>query len=156
MRRPKCWSFSFSISPSNEYSGLISFKMDWLYLLDVQGILKGLLRRCSLKSAFRWRNMEHCRRAGRHHKHFHHKCRRVSPALVTGGLAWACPSAQAGFTTSEHTCAVTWLCVLVQMVRFAWFLKTETEILKPCFIYTHTYQNLVLIHKKTAKKCVEL
>ena len=40
MRRPKDWSFSFSISPSNEYSGLISFRMDWLDLLAVQGTLK--------------------------------------------------------------------------------------------------------------------
>ena len=39
-RWPKCWSFSFSISPSNEYSGLISFRMDWLDLLAVQGTLK--------------------------------------------------------------------------------------------------------------------
>ena len=41
---PKYWSFSFSISPSNEYSGLISFKMDWLDLLPVQGALKSLLQ----------------------------------------------------------------------------------------------------------------
>ena len=44
IRWPKYWSFSFSISPSNEYSGLISFRMDWLYLLTVQGILKSLLQ----------------------------------------------------------------------------------------------------------------
>ena len=46
---PKCWSFSFSISPSNEYSGLISFRMDWLDLLEVQGILKSLLQHHSSK-----------------------------------------------------------------------------------------------------------
>ena len=40
---PKYWSFSFSISPSNEYSGLISFRMDWFHLLAVQGTLKSLL-----------------------------------------------------------------------------------------------------------------
>ena len=44
IRWPKCWSFSFSISPSDEYSGLISFRMDWLDLLDVQGTLKSLLQ----------------------------------------------------------------------------------------------------------------
>ena len=44
MRWPKYWSFSFSISPSNEYSGLISFRMDWLDLLAVQGTLKSLLQ----------------------------------------------------------------------------------------------------------------
>ena len=44
IRWPKYWSFSFSISPSNEYSGLISFRMDWLGLLEVQGTLKSLLQ----------------------------------------------------------------------------------------------------------------
>ena len=44
IRWPKYWSFSFSISPSNEYSGLISFRMDWLDLLAVQGTLKSLLQ----------------------------------------------------------------------------------------------------------------
>ena len=50
-RWPKYWSFSFSISPSNEYSGLISFRMDWLDLLAVQGTLKSLLQQhCSKAS----------------------------------------------------------------------------------------------------------
>ena len=44
MRWPKHWSFSFSISPSSDYSGVISFRMDWLDLLAVQGTLKGLLQ----------------------------------------------------------------------------------------------------------------
>ena len=44
IRWPKYWSFSFSISPSNEYSGLISFRMDWLDLLAAQGILKNLFQ----------------------------------------------------------------------------------------------------------------
>ena len=48
---PKCWSFSFSISPSNEYSGLISFRMDWLDLLTVKGTLKSLLEHHSSKSS---------------------------------------------------------------------------------------------------------
>ena len=50
MRWPKYWSFSFSISPSNEYSGLISFTMDWLDLLAVQGTLKSLLQYHSSKA----------------------------------------------------------------------------------------------------------
>ena len=51
IRWPKSWSFSFSISPSNEYSGLISFRMDWLGLLAVQGTLKGLLPHHSSKAS---------------------------------------------------------------------------------------------------------
>ena len=51
IRRPKYWSFSFSISPSNEYSGLISFRIDWLDLLAVQGTLKSLLQHHSLKAS---------------------------------------------------------------------------------------------------------
>ena len=51
MRWPKYWSFSFNISPSNEHPGLISFRMDWLDLLAVQGILKSLLQHHSLKAS---------------------------------------------------------------------------------------------------------
>ena len=51
IRWPKYWSFSFSISPSNEYSGLIYFRMDWLDLLAVQGILKSLLKHHSSKTS---------------------------------------------------------------------------------------------------------
>ena len=54
IRWPKYWSFSFSISPSNEYSGLISFRMDWLDLLAVQGTLKSLLQHHSLKASILW------------------------------------------------------------------------------------------------------
>ena len=50
IRWPKYWSFSFSISPSNEYSGLISFRMDWLYLLAVQRTLKSLFQHHSSKA----------------------------------------------------------------------------------------------------------
>ena len=51
IRWPKYWSFSFSISPSNEYSGLISFRMDWFDLLAVQGTLKCLLQHHSSKAS---------------------------------------------------------------------------------------------------------
>ena len=51
IRWPKYWSFSFSISPSNEYSGLISFRMDWLDLFEVQGTLKSLLQYRSSKAS---------------------------------------------------------------------------------------------------------
>ena len=54
IRWPKYWSFSFSISPSNEYSGLISFRMDWLDLLAVQGTLKSLLQCHSSKAPILW------------------------------------------------------------------------------------------------------
>ena len=51
IRRPKFWSFSFSISPSNEYLGLIFFRMDWLDLLAFQGTLKSLLQHDSSKAS---------------------------------------------------------------------------------------------------------
>ena len=51
IRLPKYWSFSFNISPSNEYSGLISLRMDWLFLLAVQGTLKSLLQYHSSKAS---------------------------------------------------------------------------------------------------------
>ena len=54
IRWPKFWSFSFSISPSNELSGLISFRMDWLDLLAIQGTLKSLLRHHSSKASILW------------------------------------------------------------------------------------------------------
>ena len=54
IRWPKYWSFSFSISPSKDYSGLISFRMDWFDLLTVQGTLKGLLQQHSLKASILW------------------------------------------------------------------------------------------------------
>ena len=56
IRWPKYWSFSLSISPSNEYSGLISFRMDWLDILAVQGTLKSLLQHHSSKASILWRS----------------------------------------------------------------------------------------------------
>ena len=54
IRWPKYWSFSFSISPSNEHPGLISFRMDWLDLLAVQGTLKSLLQHHSSEASILW------------------------------------------------------------------------------------------------------
>ena len=54
IRWPKYWSFSFSINPSNEYSGLVSFRMDWLDLLAVQGTLKSLLQHHGSKASILW------------------------------------------------------------------------------------------------------
>ena len=54
IRWPKYWSFSFNISPSNEYSGLISFRMEWLDLLAVQGTLKSLLQHHRSKASILW------------------------------------------------------------------------------------------------------
>ena len=56
IRCPKYWSFSFSISPSSEYSGLISFKIDWFYLLGVQGSLKSFPQHHSSKASILWRS----------------------------------------------------------------------------------------------------
>ena len=53
---PKYWSFSFNISPSNEHSGLISFRIDWFDLLAVQGALKSLLQHHSSKASILWRS----------------------------------------------------------------------------------------------------
>ena len=55
MRWPKYWSFKFRISPSNEHPGLISFRMDWLDLLEVQGTLKSLLQHHSSRASILWR-----------------------------------------------------------------------------------------------------
>ena len=57
IRWPKYWSFSFNISPSNEHPGLISFRMDWLYLLAVQGTLKSLLQHHSSKASILWHSV---------------------------------------------------------------------------------------------------
>jgi len=54
MRWPKYWSFSLSVSPSSEHPGLVSFRMDWLYLLAVQGTRKSLLYHHSLKASILW------------------------------------------------------------------------------------------------------
>ena len=56
IRWPKYWSFSFSISPSNEYSGLISFRIDWLDLLSAQGTLKSLFQHQTSKASILWRS----------------------------------------------------------------------------------------------------
>ena len=56
IRWPKFWSFGFSISPSNEYSGLISFRIDWFDLFAAQGTLKSLLQYQSLKASILWRS----------------------------------------------------------------------------------------------------
>ena len=56
IRWPKYWSFSLSISPSSEYSGLISFRIDWFDLLAVQGTLKSLLKHCSSIASILWRS----------------------------------------------------------------------------------------------------
>ena len=57
IRWPKCWSFSFTISPSSEYSGLISFRMDWLDLLAVPGTLKSSLQHHSSKASILWHSV---------------------------------------------------------------------------------------------------
>ena len=54
IRWPECWSFSFSISPSNEYAVLISFRINWFDLLAVQGTLKSLLQHHNLKASILW------------------------------------------------------------------------------------------------------
>ena len=86
IRWPKYWNFSFSISPSNEYSGLISFRMNWLDLLAVQGTLKSLLQHHSSKASvlrcFWWRP-KNCLNVPSHFGTFpHHES--VRPAFNRG------------------------------------------------------------------------
>ena len=83
IRWPKYWSFSFSISPSNEYSGLISFRIDWFDLLAVKGPLKSLLQHHSSKAPIL-----------QHSTFFIHKCL----YLHTGGAVVKNPPANAGDT----------------------------------------------------------
>ena len=64
IRWPEYWSFSFSVSPSNEYSGLISFRMDWFYLLAVQETLKSLLQHHSSKASTFLKVTEESKKAG--------------------------------------------------------------------------------------------
>ena len=59
IRWPKYWSFNFNISPSNEHSGLISFRMDWLDLLAFQGTVKSLLQHHSSKVSILWHSASH-------------------------------------------------------------------------------------------------
>ena len=61
IRWPKYWSFSFNISPSNQHPGLISFRMDWLDLLAVQGTLKSLLQYHSSKASILWQDRKSTR-----------------------------------------------------------------------------------------------
>ena len=78
IRWPKYWSFSFSISPSNEYSGLISFRIEWFDLLAVQGTLKSLLQHQHIGITGIWILI---------HKHYQQRSGFSSPAPTTG---WLC------------------------------------------------------------------
>ena len=66
MRWPKYWNFSFRTSPSNEHPGLISFRMDWLGLLAVQGTLKSLLQHRNLKASILWLRVRSSTDGGQH------------------------------------------------------------------------------------------
>ena len=90
IRWPKYWSFSFNISPSNEHPGLISLKMDWLYLLEVQGTLKNLFQHHCSKASI----LQHSAFFIVHHlhyvaksQHFFRLCNLLglwSPCLING------------------------------------------------------------------------
>ena len=89
----KYWSFSFSISPSSEYSGLISFRIDWFGLLAVQGTLKGLLQNHSLKELHR----EH--RRGSWNEKSRRKPSKIYPGDFPGGPVLKTSPSNAGSTT---------------------------------------------------------
>ena len=86
IRWPKYWSFSFSISPSHEYSGLVSFRTDWFDLLTVQGTLKSLLQQHSLKASILWCWLQVNSRSGPRSL--------VMPALTTN-MMWMLPESVA-------------------------------------------------------------
>ena len=71
MKWPKYWSFSFSISSSSEYPGLISFRMDWLDLLTVQGTLKSLLQHHSLKASIQMHQFFGAQLSSQSNSHIH-------------------------------------------------------------------------------------
>ena len=89
IRWPKYWSFSFSISPSNEHPGLIPFRMDWLDLLTVQGTLKSLLQHHSSKASIFWCS---AKQLYSHKKNFFFKKllphKFSSPSAISGGLRY--------------------------------------------------------------------
>ena len=88
IRWPEYWSFSFSISPSNEYSGLISFRMDWLDLLAVQGTLKSLLHHHSSKASI-------LRRSAFFIVQLSHSYMTTGKTIVlTRWTLWLCPSSK--------------------------------------------------------------
>ena len=83
MRWPKYWSFSFSTSPSKEIPGLISFRMDWLDLLAVQGTLKHLLQRHSSKASI-------LQRSAFFTVHLSHPCMTTGKTIVLGAVKQLC------------------------------------------------------------------
>ena len=119
---PKYWSFSFSISPSDEYSGLISFRMDWLDLLAVQGTLKSLLQHHSSKasilpcSAFFMVQLSH-------------------PCMTTGRAAawtrWTCVGKVMPLLFNElPSCVITFL-PRSQCLLTSWLQSPSPVILRP-------------------------
>ena len=107
IRWPKYWSFSFSISPSNEYSGLISFRMDWLDLLEVQRMLK-LLHNCT-------------------HLHASKVMLNILQARLQQYMNHKLPDAQAGFRKGWGT--------RDQMANMHWILQKAREFQKKKTIY---------------------
>ena len=88
IRWPKYWSFSFNISPSNEYSELISFRIDWFDLLAVQGTLKSLVQHHSSKASILWHSafFRHSTLTSIHEYWKNHSCDYMLPSLVIAFL----------------------------------------------------------------------
>ena len=107
IRSPEYWSFSFSISPSNECSGLVSFRMDWFDLLAVQGSLKSLLQHCSSKASILWRSASLWSSS-----HI-----RTWPLERQYRLVFIPPSYQHWFRTVLRRCKFPWLSVLLLMSK---------------------------------------
>ena len=123
MRWPKYWSFTFSISPSNEHPGLISFRMDWLDLLAVQGTLKSHLQHHSSKASIFWRSAFFTVQLSHPH------VTTSSPARLQQYVNRELPDVQAGFRKGRGT--------RDQIANICWIIEKARKFQKNiyfCFI----------------------
>ena len=127
MRKPKYWSFSFSISPSNEHPGLISFRMKWLDLLAVQGTLKSLLQHHSSKTSIL--------------QHSALFIIQLSHAYMTTGKTIA-------FTMYFCCCCSAFLTVVFCSLYSNSFIWTCLVLFSSCIVFYHISHNSLYVPKE--------